>query len=131
MSERRGILAQIDACTKWWVLGTVVGVTIFTRDDHVVWAVAGSVVSSANCVLVLKPLFNQKRPDNAEKLSAGMPSSHAQALSYLGTYAAIGLHRWLGAVSAALTFGLAMFLSWLRVQLGFHSMPQFVVGFTA
>jgi hypothetical protein len=40
---------------------------------------------------VLKFVINQARPDGAEKIDPGMPSTHAVTLSFLSTYVALCL----------------------------------------
>ena len=84
---------------------------------------------------VLKIILNHKRPESAResnKSDPGMPSSHAQSLAYLGAYAAIVLCAHPSALHLATTgliAAVSLFLAWLRVELGLHSVPQVAVGY--
>ena len=85
----------------------------------------------------LKVALNEARPETANgrrKQDPGMPSSHAQSLAFLSTYAAMTTvaSSALGPGSAGAGAGLValgVFLTWLRVALGFHTRSQVVVGF--
>jgi dolichyldiphosphatase len=64
-----------------------------------------------------------------------MPSSHANSLAFLTTFVALTAAagaRPLGSLQAiALIFAIpsvGIFLAWLRVALGYHTLPQVVVG---
>ena len=96
----------------------------------------------AECVFVvaqiLKRIINQARPPSARKLDPGMPSSHAQSLGYFGTYAAVKVATAgpseaamaIKVLLAASSIGAALFLTWLRVVLGYHTVPQIAVGYS-
>ncbi|PNH07790.1 hypothetical protein TSOC_005727 [Tetrabaena socialis] len=83
-----------------------------------------------------------------------MPSSHANSLAFLGAYTAptpclapglafLGAYTALALVrgaapgaplsaegaGAAAVLALSLFLTWLRVRLGFHTVPQVLVGY--
>jgi len=86
---------------------------------------------------VLKLALNEARPETENgrrKKDPGMPSSHAQSLAFLSTYAALAtgasgaLGPW-GAAAGAATVALGVFLAWLRVALGYHTWPQVAVGY--
>ncbi|CAG9463749.1 unnamed protein product [Pedinophyceae sp. YPF-701] len=126
-------LSQRTSSTKWWVSGSAFVVLVASRDAAVAWQLVGSIAAAFNCKL-LKRVLNHERPDGAQKSDPGMPSSHAQSLAFLGTSAAIGLRVWCQDATLALAapgamMALAVFLTWLRVELGFHTGPQVVVGF--
>jgi dolichyldiphosphatase len=69
-----------------------------------------------------------------------MPSSHANSLAFLSTYVAVAAAAPgaaaaaplpLSATTALLVVGtpvVGIFLAWLRVALGYHSLPQVAVG---
>mmetsp|Transcript_8585 Transcript_8585/g.26071 ORF Transcript_8585/g.26071 Transcript_8585/m.26071 type:complete len:240 (-) Transcript_8585:311-1030(-) len=129
-STMPGILSVINESTKWVVSGIVVAVLLWHHDAGACWCVVGSVVAALNCKL-LKTLINEARPVGARKEDPGMPSSHAQSLAFLSSYAALELVA-LGdpapGVLAAATLAAGAFLSWLRVALGFHTAAQVLVG---
>ncbi|CAE7202434.1 LPPE2 [Symbiodinium natans] len=141
MPTLRVVLARINAGTKWIVSGAVLGVLLWRRHDATCWALLGSVLAAANCKL-WKILLKQSRPAGAPKLDPGMPSSHAQSLGFLSSYAALdlilpfddsGVRLWQPGVSRSLAaagiLGSAMGFTWLRVTLGFHTSAQVTVGF--
>ena len=80
----------------------------------------------------LKAVLNLPRPGLAPKADSGMPSSHALSLGYLATAAAAALlqappaalgEQGAAGTAAVLQVG-ALVLTWLRVALGFHTVPQ-------
>ncbi|CAK0849857.1 unnamed protein product, partial [Prorocentrum cordatum] len=105
---------------------------VWRHDAQVCWSLLGAIAAAFNCK-ALKVVINQARPEGARKADPGMPSSHAQSLGFLSGYAACGLLT-LGwpapwpAAAAGSTLACGAFLSWLRVELGFHTTPQVLVG---
>ncbi|EFJ38332.1 hypothetical protein SELMODRAFT_73772 [Selaginella moellendorffii] len=122
-----------NKATKWGVTGLAAAVVLWRHDPAAMWAVTGAIVNSANAKF-LKQCINQQRPATAVlKTDAGMPSTHAQSLGYLSTYAAIGIAGWngLNLVSlglCAIVLGCAVYLAYLRVCTGLHSGAQVVIG---
>mmetsp|Transcript_10183 Transcript_10183/g.32960 ORF Transcript_10183/g.32960 Transcript_10183/m.32960 type:complete len:276 (-) Transcript_10183:73-900(-) len=126
------VLSAINNTTKWAVSGAALGVLVYHHDIYASWCFIGSIVAAANCK-ALKKLINQSRPASSQKADPGMPSSHAQSLLYLGTYAALAVLGAYGYTQAsvagsAVIMITALFLTWLRVTLGFHTYPQVFVG---
>jgi len=101
---------------------------IFKHEPAILWALLGSIVSSF-INKVLKKVINQQRPISARKEDPGMPSSHANSLSFLGTYSSLALAQYHSTGAAVALFICSLFLTWLRVALGYHTYPQVVVGF--
>ena len=126
-------LAYVNESTKFIVSGACLAVLLTHPNVPVCWCLSGSVFNSLNSKL-LKRLINESRPEGATKLDPGMPSSHAQSLAFLSTYAALAtgasgaLGPW-GAAAGAATVALGVFLAWLRVALGYHTWPQVAVGY--
>ncbi|KAG2495150.1 hypothetical protein HYH03_006758 [Edaphochlamys debaryana] len=126
-------LSVINDLTKWAVSATVLGVLVARRDALVAWCVLGSIIASF-INKALKHIINEQRPANARKADPGMPSSHANSLAFLGVYTCVALGEGAalssprGLVAAAVGL-LSLFLTWLRVRLGFHTTPQVVVGY--
>lgn len=67
-----------------------------------------------------------------------MPSSHALSLAYLSTYAGAAILTAYPAESSAYPVavasvvglqGVGLFLTWLRVHLGYHTVDQVAVGY--
>lgn len=129
------ITYPVGKSTKW-VVSAAVAYTLATRRDiptlsFVVGSLMNGVLSK-----VLKRLLNQKRPDTATQTDPGMPSSHAQSLFFLGTYAMLALGggtppSWLPvSVPAAQGLLLAYITtaSLWRVLVGFHTTAQVAVG---
>ena len=137
-------LAYVNESTKFIVSGACLAVLLTHPNVPVCWCLSGSVFNSLNSKL-LKRLINESRPEGATKLDPGMPSSHAVSLSYLSTYAASALLLRGGGypgvsgawpVSPSLVrpgafalVALGVFLTWLRVHLGYHNNAQVCVGY--
>lgn len=85
---------------------------------------------------MLKRALNEARPADARKADPGMPSSHANSLAFLATFVSLASATTAGgslppALAVALVFGVpaaGIFLAWLRVVLGFHTLQQVVAG---
>ena len=142
-------LDYINNATKWAVSATTALVLLRNRNDPSTrFAVVGSVFA-AFLTKILKKLINESRPREARKRDPGMPSSHAQSLSFLsvsaarailvskskgGTLAsflpplALPLPSPAPLAVAALVLGAAALLATLRVVLGYHTWPQVVAG---
>jgi len=128
------VLYRINKATKYLVTASAFCVLAYKHDAAVCWSLVGAVLNSFLCK-VLKRIFNHSRPSTAVKEDPGMPSSHAQSIGYLATYAAAGL---LGAsigstlvtyCSSAVIQVLSVFLSWLRIKTGYHTTAQVLVGY--
>lgn len=103
---------------------------------HNVGAILYTMGSGVNYIIgkVLKKLIRQPRPDGADKIDHGMPSSHATSLSYLSVAALLNVLRHGGlrptpSLSATVLAVLATVIAsrW-RVAAGYHTVPQVVVG---
>ena len=137
-------LGYVNESTKFLVSGTALAVLLTHPSVHVVWCMIGSVVNSLGGK-ALKKALNHERPDGAAKADPGMPSSHAVSLSYMSVYAAAALlpraaafpqiqgawpvPEWSAEPLAAALIALGLFFTWLRVALGYHTVPQVVVGY--
>ncbi|KAF8071016.1 LPPE2 [Scenedesmus sp. PABB004] len=131
---RERVLSAVNESTKWAVSTAVLAVLLWHRNAAAAWAVLGAVASSFLCK-GLKHSINQERPGGARKTDPGMPSSHANSLCFLAAYSALALVHHApaaggqaAAAAAALTLALGVFLTWLRVRLGYHTAPQVLVG---
>lgn len=74
---------------KWqskWVVAALFGSILLLRHDGAaLWAVIGSVSNSALSV-ALKRILNQERPIATLRSDPGMPSSHAQSISFISVF---------------------------------------------
>ncbi|KAF5842866.1 hypothetical protein DUNSADRAFT_4325 [Dunaliella salina] len=143
-------LVVTNELTKWLVSGVAFSILFCNRHTlHVPLAILGSICNVVVCK-ALKKLINERRPPNARKADPGMPSSHAQSLGFLGVYFAAFMllggsaecAQGLGNLFVALVtyphqvmagimaLALAIFMTWLRVHSGYHTVPQVVVGFS-
>lgn len=125
LSSRRVALELANESTKFVVSFTAFCVLLYYRNAAASVALFGSILASLAGKL-LKRLLAHARPDGARKADPGMPSSHAVSLGYLASYAAAccsGLPE-----RAALQLA-GLLLTALRVVLGFHTVPQVVVGY--
>ncbi|GKA68852.1 lipid phosphate phosphatase epsilon 1, chloroplastic [Tanacetum coccineum] len=90
------------------------GVVILLRqDDLALWAVLGSIL---NVLLsfTLKQLINQERPDPEVRSGPGMPSTHAQSISFAAAFIILSINEWLG------LNGSAVLLSGLVIAVGVY-----------
>lgn len=120
--------------TKWAVVIIVLAIVVYRRDVGVVLFAFGSILNTM-VGKTLKRVIRQPRPDGAKKMDHGMPSSHATALSFLSSGAAINLIKAHGLVSwalaiASLILAGTVVASWWRVSVGYHTSAQVVVGWT-
>lgn len=134
-SEPLSVLAYINESTKWVVSGIAFTILISKRDEITAWCIIGGVISAILCRM-LKLMINASRPPNARKSDPGMPSSHASTLAFLSMYPSMMLLEHSPGVEVA-TSNVALacslvaggvFLTCLRVILGYHTWPQVVVG---
>lgn len=67
--------------SKWFIAAAFGAIIIWRHDGEAVWAVMGSVMNAILCV-ILKRTLNQERPNATLRSDPGMPSSHAQSITY-------------------------------------------------
>ncbi|KAL4199121.1 hypothetical protein AMTRI_Chr03g143290 [Amborella trichopoda] len=96
--------SAVNSSSKWLVFSLFGVAVIWKHDGEVMWAAMGSVINSM-ISMALKRLLNQQRPSSASRVDPGMPSSHAQSISFITN-----------------------FCSWLRVSQRFHTISQVLVG---
>ena len=119
------VLVLLNESTKFVVSGAAFCVLLWHRNAAVSVALFGSILASLAGKL-LKRLLAHARPVGARKADPGMPSSHAVSLGYLSCYAALSC----SGVAERLTLQtLGVLLTTLRVVLGYHTVPQVVVGY--
>ncbi|CAA0385595.1 unnamed protein product [Arabidopsis thaliana] len=127
-----GIEAIVNRLSKWVVSVLFGSIILLRHDGAALWAVIGSISNSALSV-VLKRILNQERPTTTLRSDPGMPSSHAQSISFISVFAVLSVMEWLG------TNGVSLFLSGLILALGsyfirlrvsqkLHTSSQVVVG---
>lgn len=127
------LLVAINRITKWSVSATAIITALILRDDITFWCIIGSILSVILCKLI-KVMYNEARPSGSPKLDPGMPSSHANSLSFLSSYIATLAFMRSSQVSHSQIFFclgiplVAAFLAWLRWALGYHSLRQVLAG---
>ncbi|KAL1217034.1 Lipid phosphate phosphatase epsilon 2 [Cardamine amara subsp. amara] len=128
-----GIEAVANRLSKWIVAALFGSVLLLRHDGAALWAVIGSVSNSALSV-ALKHLLNQERPSAATLRSdPGMPSSHAQSISFISVFIVLSVMEWLGTniislFLSGLILALGSYFTWLRVSQKLHTTSQVVVG---
>ena len=125
-------LYSINKLTKWVVTATAMILGILKRDELTFWCIIGSVFSVMICK-AFKYILNEARPLGAPKLDPGMPSSHANSLSFLSSYIATVTLNQSSKLLDQLLLGIgipvvALFLAWLRLALGYHTLRQVAAG---
>ncbi|ESQ31123.1 hypothetical protein EUTSA_v10004725mg [Eutrema salsugineum] len=127
-----GIEAVANRLSKW-VVATLFGTVLLLRHDGAaLWAVIGSVSNSALSV-ALKRILNQERPVATLRSDPGMPSSHAQSISFISVFTVLSVMEWLGTNElslflSGLILALGSYFTWLRVSQKLHTTSQVVVG---
>ena len=123
------ILVVINESTKWAVSAAVfITLALLHRNLTCNWWVLGSVLAASLCK-ALKSALNHARPHTARKEDPGMPSSHANSLAFLSTFASLWLFHTNTTPFLPIAIpALALFLTWLRVALGYHTIAQVAVG---
>ncbi|CAI9110820.1 OLC1v1010909C2 [Oldenlandia corymbosa var. corymbosa] len=87
-SAFKGLEAILNNLSKW-VVAVLFGLLILWRHDaEALWGATGSVIN-AGLSTALKRVFNQERPVANLRSDPGMPSSHAQSIFYITTYAVL------------------------------------------
>ncbi|CAF2018942.1 unnamed protein product [Brassica napus] len=94
--------------TNWSLVMGLKPLLIVLHDGTALWGIIGSVSNATLCV-VLKRILNQARPATTSRTDPGMPSSHAQSISYISLFAILSVLEWLG------TSKVSMFLSCLII----------------
>ncbi|XP_031114683.1 lipid phosphate phosphatase epsilon 2, chloroplastic-like [Ipomoea triloba] len=127
-----GLEAVLNKLSKW-LFAVVFGVILLWRHDaQTLWASIGSVLNSA-LSHILKRILNQKRPVSTSRSDPGMPSSHAQSIFYIVTFAVVSMVQWFGlngltAALGGIIFALGSYFSWLRISQKLHTVNQVLVG---
>ncbi|XP_013597155.1 PREDICTED: lipid phosphate phosphatase epsilon 2, chloroplastic [Brassica oleracea var. oleracea] len=127
-----GINAVANRLSKWVVAGLFGSVLLLRHDGAALWAVIGSVSNSALSA-ALKRILNQERPVATLRSDPGMPSSHAQSISFIYVFTIFSVVEWLGTNElslflSGLILALASYFIWLRVSQKLHTTSQVVVG---
>ncbi|XP_048620257.1 lipid phosphate phosphatase epsilon 1, chloroplastic-like [Brassica napus] len=103
-----GVEAIVNRLSKWVVFILFASIILLRHDGTALWGIIGSVSNATLCV-VLKRILNQARPATTSRTDPGMPSSHAQSISYISLFAILSVLEWLG------TSKVSMFLSCLII----------------
>eukprot|EP00850_Spirogloea_muscicola_P009182 SM000051S17542 [mRNA] locus=s51:284795:286504:+ [translate_table: standard] len=136
------LLSALNASTKWGATLTAAAIVALRPGLPAAWFVTGAVLN-ALLARALKRALNQPRPAAAsssgdaagasQRTDPGMPSAHAQSLGFLSCYAAraaVSMSSTTGGVAAALLLIAAgVFLAWLRIATGLHTLDQVAFGF--
>ncbi|CAI9110818.1 OLC1v1010909C1 [Oldenlandia corymbosa var. corymbosa] len=131
-SAFKGLEAILNNLSKW-VVAVLFGLLILWRHDaEALWGATGSVIN-AGLSTALKRVFNQERPVANLRSDPGMPSSHAQSIFYITTYAVLSMIQWWGLNGFTTTIGGFVFIvgtyfTWLRVSQKLHTISQVAVG---
>lgn len=126
------LLHAINESTKWVVSGLAFASLLGNRDALTAWCIIGGVINAMLCRF-LKFAINASRPSAARKRDPGMPSSHACSLGFLSIFVSLALYHstadfgWFASLPV-LPPVLGAFLTSLRVILGYHTVPQVLVG---
>ncbi|KAG2263724.1 hypothetical protein Bca4012_079598 [Brassica carinata] len=132
MVAGRGVEEIVNSLSKWVVSILFASIILLRHDGTALWGIIGSVSNSALSV-VLKRILNQARPATTSRTDPGMPSTHAQSISFISVFAVLFLMEWLGTskVSLFLSFLIiasGLYFIRLRVSQKLHTSSQVVVG---
>ncbi|KAI8059134.1 phosphatidic acid phosphatase type 2/haloperoxidase [Gongronella butleri] len=117
-----GLLSVLATAKLWFALVVFIS-CLYSRSLHVMYVALGAVFA-AIVGKVLKRVWRQPRPHG--QAGYGMPSTHSQGIMFFAAYShcAMPSHDWVVLVLSL--FALA--LAWSRVQLGYHTFQQVLVG---
>ncbi|KAL8193786.1 hypothetical protein R6Q57_026478 [Mikania cordata] len=114
----------LNRLSIWCVAVTYCGVILLRQDDLAPWAIVGSVL---NIILsfTLKQILNQERPVSEVCSGPGMPSTHAQSISFAVIFINLSIIGWLGfnALSVmlmVLIIALGLYFVCIRIQESDH-----------
>ncbi|WZY84778.1 hypothetical protein YC2023_031162 [Brassica napus] len=132
MVAGRGIEAIVNRLSKWVVFILFASIILLRHDGTALWGIIGSVSNATLCV-VLKRILNQARPATTSRTDPGMPSSHAQSISYISLFAVLSVVEWFGTSKVSMFLSCLIIMSgsyfiWLRVSQKLHTSSQVVVG---
>lgn len=138
-TDRISLLCAYLALLPQALCITYATLTIFTREVEIALLFGGQLSCEA-LNLILKRTIKEHRPATHQGKGYGMPSSHAQFLSFWATSLSLflllrhrprGPHAWSPRHRACLSLvalSLAALTAWSRAYLGYHSPRQVVVG---
>ncbi|XP_009136574.2 lipid phosphate phosphatase epsilon 1, chloroplastic [Brassica rapa] len=132
MVTGRGIEAIVNSLSKWVVSILFASIILLRHDGAALWGIIGSVSNSA-LSLVLKRILNQARPATTSRTDPGMPSTHAQSISFISVFAVLSVMEWLGTSKVSmflccLILASCSYFIRLRVSQRLHTSSQVVVG---
>ncbi|CAH8388765.1 unnamed protein product [Eruca vesicaria subsp. sativa] len=132
MVASRGIEAIVNSLSKWVVSILFASIILLRHDGTALWGIIGS-VSNAALSVVLKRILNQARPATTSRTDPGMPSTHAQSISFISMFAVLSVMEWLGTSKVSLFLSCFILASGsyfirLRVSQKLHTSSQVVVG---
>ncbi|XP_052114787.1 lipid phosphate phosphatase epsilon 1, chloroplastic-like [Arachis duranensis] len=110
--------STLNQLSKWIVTTLFVAFILWRHDGEAIWFAGGS-ISNAMFSVSLKKILNQKRPSTL-KSDPGMPSSHAQSISFTVLFVILSNCLWL--------FCMLCKQSYLRVSQKLHTVKQVIVG---
>ncbi|CAH2064438.1 unnamed protein product [Thlaspi arvense] len=127
-----GIEAIVNRLSKWVVSALFASIILLRHDGTALWGIIGSVSNSALSI-ALKRILNQERPATTLRTDPGMPSSHAQSISFISVFAVLSVMEWLGTSKVSLLLSgfilaLGSYFIRLRVSQKLHTSSQVVVG---
>ncbi|CAN6863433.1 unnamed protein product [Brassica oleracea] len=124
-----GINAAANRLSKWVVAALFGSVLLLRHDGASLWAVIGFISNSLLSV-TLKRILNQERPVATSRSDPGMPSSHAQSISFISLFILFSVMEWLGTNPLSLCSFVASSSQWLPtlVSQKLHTTSQVVVG---
>ncbi|KAL1369706.1 hypothetical protein HN51_000065 [Arachis hypogaea] len=123
--------STLNQLSKWIVTTLFVAFILWRHDGEAIWFAGGS-ISNAMFSVSLKKILNQKRPSTL-KSDPGMPSSHAQSISFtvlfviLSSFGCLGVNAYTITCSG-MALGFGSYFSYLRVSQKLHTVKQVIVG---
>nr|XP_043633470.1 lipid phosphate phosphatase epsilon 2, chloroplastic-like [Erigeron canadensis] len=122
----------LNRLSMWCITVAYCGVILSRQDNIALWAVLGFAL---NIILSksLKQILNQERPVSEVCSGPGMPSTHAQSISFTVIFSILSIIGWLGlnalsVILSGLVVAVGVYFTWLRVLLRYHTTSQVVAG---
>ncbi|XP_076897826.1 lipid phosphate phosphatase epsilon 2, chloroplastic-like [Bidens hawaiensis] len=122
----------LNRSSIWCIAVTYYGVILLRQHDLALSAFVGSILNTL-LSFALKQILNQERPVSEVCSGPGMPSTHAQSISFAAIFFILSIIGWLGLNGFSVMFivlivAIGAYFSWLRVRLCYHTMSQVVAG---
>lgn len=134
--DKLGLICSILALAPVFIVVSYATLLISRREAHLAYVLCGQLLN-VGLNAVLKSVIGEPRPPGADHDGNGMPSDHAQFMSFWACYGVLflahhvpclGRTGWRPVLATAMS-ALSLAVAFSRVYLGYHTIVQVLVGF--